>query len=184
MTETSLEGKTIALLATDGFEDSELVEPFDAMRDAGAQVVVISDKEGEISGKEGTTIDVDKTLEEVESEDFDGLILPGGVANPDRMRMNKIGVEFVRSFFDEGKPVAAICHAPWLLIEAGVIADREVTSWPSLRTDIENAGGHWVDEPVVTDDGLVTSRKPDDLPKFCAKAIEEFAEGVHVLQAA
>ena len=184
MAETTLEGKTIALLATDGFEDAELVEPFDAMRDAGANVVVISDKSGEISGKEGTTIDVDKTVDEVDSEDFDGLILPGGVANPDRMRTNKMGVEFVRSFFDEGKPVAAICHAPWLLIEAGVVADREVTSWPSLKTDIENAGGHWVDEPVVVDDGLVTSRKPADLAQFCAKSIEEFAEGVHALQAA
>lgn len=177
-----LQDKTIALVATDGFEDSELTQPLDAIRVAGANVIVIADKEGNIIGKNGTEIPVGQVVNEVSAEDFDGLLLPGGVANPDRMRMNQTAVDFVRSFFDQHKPVAAICHAPWLLIEAGVVEGRTLTSWPSLKTDIINAGGTWVDQAVVTDHGLVTSRKPDDLDQFCPKAIEEFAEGVHEQQ--
>ena len=179
-----LENKKIALLATDGFEDSELTQPLEAIQNAGADVIVISDKTGEITGKNDTVIPVDKFIDEVNAEDFDGLLLPGGVANPDKMRMNQTAVQFVRSFFEQHKPVAAICHAPWLLIEAGVVSDRRVTSWPSLKTDLINAGANWLDEEVVVDQGLVTSRKPDDLDAFCAKAVEEFAEGKHELQTA
>lgn len=181
MNET-LNEKTIALLATDGFEDSELTKPLEAVRAAGATVVIISNKTGTITGKDGTTIDVDTTVDDVSIDDYDGLLLPGGVANPDIMRMNKTAVAFVRAFFDQHKPVAAICHAPWLLIEADVVSGRRLTSWPSLRTDIINAGGEWVNESVVVDEGLVTSRNPDDLPDFCAKAVEEFGEGKHTGQ--
>lgn len=180
----NLTGKTIALLATDGYEDSELVQPMSAVENAGATIVVVSDKPDEITGKNGTITNVDKLVDEVSAADFDGLLLPGGVANPDRMRMNDRAVEFVRHFFEGHKPVAAICHAPWLLVEADVLDGRQVTSWPSLKTDIINAGGQWVDEPVVTDRGLVTSRKPDDIPAFNAKAIEEFAEGQRAAQTA
>lgn len=175
----TLDGKRIALLATDGFEDSELTQPLAAVKDAGAAVIVISDKDETIIGKNDTSITVDEHVEDVTATEFDGLLLPGGVANPDVLRTNEAGVEFVREFFEQHKPVAAICHAPWLLIEAGVLKGRTVTSWPSLKTDILNAGATWVDEPVVVDQGLVTSRKPDDLDEFCAKAIEEFAEGQH-----
>ena len=176
----TLEGKTIALLATDGFEDSELTQPLEAVRNAGATVVVVSDdSDDNITGKNDTDIDVDKLVADVSADDFDGLLLPGGVANPDKMRMNDVAISFVRAFFDQHKPVAAICHAPWLLVEADVLAGRKVTSWPSLKTDIINAGGQWVDEEVVVDEGLVTSRKPDDLDAFCDKAIEEFGEGKH-----
>ncbi len=180
----SLDGKTIALLATDGFEDSELTQPLDAIRSAGATVTIISENQDEITGKNGTEISVDTTVDEVSAEEFDGLLLPGGLANPDKLRLNTTAVSFVRDFFDQHKPVAAICHAPWLLIEADVLHGRTVTSWPSLRTDIVNAGGTWVDESVVVDEGLVTSRKPDDLDAFSAKAIEEFAEGKHQDQTA
>ena len=183
MNET-LNGKTIALLATDGFEDSELTKPLQAVRAAGATVVIVSNKTGAITGKDSTTITVDTTVDEVSASDYDGLLLPGGVANPDIMRMNKTAVAFVRAFFDQHKPVAAICHAPWLLIEADVVSGRKLTSWPSLRTDIINAGGDWVDESVVVDEGLVTSRNPDDLPDFCAKTVEEFGEGKHTGQTA
>jgi len=179
-----LDGKTIALLATNGFEDSELTEPLKAVKDAGASVVVISEEAGEISGKHDTKVTAEKGVDEVSADDYDGLLLPGGVANPDTMRMNKAAVNFVRSFFDQHKPVAAICHAPWMLVEAGVLQGRTVTSWPSLKTDIKNAGATWVDESVVVDQGLVTSRKPDDIPDFNAKAIEEFAEGKHAEQTA
>lgn len=184
MNEHSLEGKNIALLATDGFEDSELTRPLEAVELAGATVTVVSDKTGEISGKDGTSVPVDSTVEQVSAEDFDGLLLPGGLANPDTMRMNATAVAFVHDFFNQHKPVAAICHAPWLLVEANVLDGRRVTSWPSLKTDIINAGGEWVDEEVVTDAGLVTSRNPEDLPAFCAKAVEEFAEGPHQKQTA
>lgn len=174
-----LTGKIIALVATDGFEDSELTEPKKAIEDAGAKVRVMSDHTGTITGKNDTQIAVDMVIDNASMDEYDGLLLPGGVANPDTMRQNELAVDFVRNFTTSGKPVAAICHAPWLLIEAGVVKGRTLTSWPSLETDIINAGGNWVDEPVVVDNGLVTSRKPDDIPDFNAKAIEEFAEGVH-----
>lgn len=174
-----LTGKTIALLATDGFEDSELTKPQQAVEEAGARVTVISDHTGSITGKDGTKVTVEMTIDDVKAEDYDGLLLPGGVGNPDVMRQNTLAVNFVREFVSAKKPVAAICHAPWLLIEADVVNGRTLTSWPSLKTDIINAGGTWVDEAVVTDNGLVTSRKPDDIADFSAKAIEEFAEGTH-----
>lgn len=174
-----LDNKKIALLATDGFEDSELTRPMQAALDAGAEVEIISDKEGEITGKNNITLPVDRAIDEVGADAYDGLLLPGGVKNPDVMRTNEQAVEFVKDFFGQHKPVAAICHAPWLLVEADVLQGRTVTSYPSLKTDIINAGGKWVDEEVVTDQGLVTSRTPDDLDAFCDKAIEEFAEGKH-----
>lgn len=177
-----LNSKKIALIATDGFEDSELTVPLQAMKDTGAEVTVISDHEGEIKGKNDTSIPVNATVDEVDADDYDGLIIPGGVKNPDVMRTNEGGVSFVRDFFEQNKPVAAICHGPWLLVEADVLKGRRVTSWPSLKTDIRNAGGEWVDEEVVTDQGLVTSRKPDDLEAFCDKAVEEFAKGKHIAQ--
>ena len=183
-----LEGKRIAILATDGFEESELTRPLEAVCAAGAQADIVSLRHGEIQGmrhdEKGGRVKVDKTVESVSANDYQGLILPGGVANPDRLRADEKAVGFVREFFEQGKPVAAICHGPWLLVEAGVAQGRTVTSWPSLKTDIENAGGAWVDEEVHVDNGLVTSRKPDDLDAFCAKAIEEFAEGRHERQAA
>lgn len=182
--ENVLNGKRIALLATHGFEDSELTHPLEAIENAGGEVIVISEEAGEITGKDGTTVPVGKTVAEAAPEDFDGLLLPGGVANPDKLRMNERAVEFVREFFTQHKPVAAICHAPWLLAEADVLKGRRITSWPSLRTDLVNAGAEWVDEEVVVDNGLVTSRKPDDLDAFSAKAIEEFAEGEHPKQTA
>lgn len=170
-----LESKHIALLATDGFEDSELEMPLEALRNAGAMVTIVSSKEDAFIGKHGAEIAVDMLVEEAVTEEFDGLLLPGGVANPDRLRMNQDAVSFVSEFFELDKPVAAICHAPWLLIEADVVKGRTVTSWPSLKTDLENAGAIWVDEEVVVDDNLITSRKPDDLPAFCDKLIEVFA---------
>ena len=180
----TLDGKKIALIATDEFEDSELIEPKDALQDAGAEVVVVSDNEDKITGKNGTEVAVDVSVDEADITDYDGLLIPGGVGNPDKMRMNRTAVDFVRGFFEEHKPVAAICHGPWLLVEADVVEGRTLTSWPSLKTDIINAGGEWVDEEVVVDNGLVTSRKPDDLEAFCEKAIEEFAEGEHAEQVA
>jgi len=178
-----LQGKRIAILATDGVERVELIEPRKALDAAGARTVVVSPKTGKIKGWEhdhwGDDIAVDQQLDTVRADDFDALMLPGGVMNPDQLRTNERAVQFVRSFFDVGKPVAAICHAPWMLIEAGVVAGRTVTSWRSLRTDIRNAGGEWVDREVVTDEGLVTSRKPDDIPAFNRKMIEEFGEGLH-----
>lgn len=175
----NLDGKNIALVATNGFEDSELTEPKKAVEDAGGTVTVVSLESGTINGENGTEIHVDKTISEVTADDFDGLLLPGGVKNPDVLRTDPGTVEFVKKFFEQRKPVAAICHAPWLLIEAGVVHDRQVTSWPSLKTDLVNAGADWLDQSVVVDNGLVTSRKPDDLEDFCAKAVEEFAEGTH-----
>lgn len=179
-----LDDKKIALIATDGFEDSELTEPMKATEKAGAEVTVVSDHTGKIEGKNGTSVAVDKTVNEVSADDFDGILIPGGVKNPDVMRTNEKGINFVRQFFEQHKPVAAICHGPWLLVEAGVLKGRKVTSWPSLKTDIKNAGGEWVDEEVIVDQGLVTSRKPDDLEAFCDKAVEEFAEGIHAVQTA
>jgi protease I len=178
-----LQGKTIAFLATDGVEDSEQREPWKAVTEAGAEAQLISIKQGEIEGKKGTTFKVDKLVREVDAGDYDGLVLPGGVANPDKLRMDEDAVSFVRDFFEQGKPVGVICHGPWTLVEAGVLKGRTLTSYPSVKTDIVNAGGRWVDEEVVVDRGLVSSRNPDDLPAFCAKILEEFAEGVHEEQA-
>jgi len=179
---SELKGKRIAFFAApEGAEQVELTEPWDAMRAAGADVTLLSMDAGEIQMfhhlDKGDTMPVDRTVDEAIADDFDGLVLPGGVANPDAARTDPSAVRFVRGFFDAGKPVAAICHAPWMLVEADVVRGRTLTSWPSLRTDIRNAGGHWVDKEVVVDNGLVTSRKPDDLKAFNAKAIEEFAGG-------
>lgn len=175
MEEALLQGKRVALLATDEFEDSELMEPLEAIKGAGAEVDIISIKDGSIVGKHATKVDVTKLVDDAISSDYDALVLPGGVANPDVLRMNSTAVEFVHSFFDADKPVGAICHAPWMLIEAGVAQGRTLTSWPSLKTDLVNAGANWVDEEVVVDGNLTTSRKPDDLPAFCDRIIEEFA---------
>lgn len=184
----TLEGKRIAFLATDGFEQVELTQPWKAIRDAGAEVVLVSPKSGKIQGmnhdEKADKFDVDETIDGASAENFDGLVLPGGVANPDSLRLCQDSVSFVRDFFKQHKPVAAICHGPWMLIEADVVRDRKVTSWPSLKTDLINAGAQWVDQECVVDDGLVTSRKPDDLKAFSAKAIEEFAEGKHAGQSA
>lgn len=178
-----LNGIKVAILATDGFEQSELFEPKKALEEAGAEVTIVSLEAGEIKGWNhtdwGYSIEVDKTVKETSAEDFDALQLPGGVMNPDKLRMNEDAVNFVYSFFDAGKPVAAICHASWTLIEAGVVQGKTMTSWSSLKTDLENAGAKWVDQEVVVDNGLVTSRNPDDIPAFNRKMIEEFAEGVH-----
>lgn len=182
-----LQGKKVAILATDGFEQSELLEPKRALDEAGAETVVVSLKPGEIKGWNeknwGDSVPVDMTVEEADAADFDALMLPGGVMNPDTLRMNDSAVAFVQDFFESGKPVGAICHGPWLLVEADVVEDRTLTSWPSLITDIENAGGTWVDQEVVTDQGLVTSRNPGDIPAFSRKLIEEIVEGVHARSA-
>lgn len=184
----SLQGKTIAFLVTDGFEQIELTTPWEQINLAGAETVLIAIEEGKVQGyhhlDKGDAFKADKSIADVSADDYDGLILPGGVANPDALRTDQNVVEFVRDFFTQHKPVAAICHAPWTLVEADVINGRTLTSWPSLRTDIQNAGGNWVDQEVVVDQGLVTSRKPDDLEAFCSKAIEEFAEGKHQRQRA
>jgi len=178
-----LDGMKVAILAAEGFEQAELLEPLKALKEAGAEPRIVSPAKGEVQGwkhyDKGEKVPVDVPLESADPTQFDALMLPGGVANPDQLRTMPAAVSFVRSFFDAGKPVAAICHAPWTLIEAGVVNGRKMTSWPSLRTDLENAGAQWVDEAVVTDNGLVTSRKPADLPDFNRKMIEEFAEGRH-----
>jgi protease I len=179
-----LTGKKIAIVATDGVEAVELTEPKQALEAAGAKVDVISLKSGEIKGfnhdDPGPKIKVDKEIGEVKSTDYDGLLLPGGVANPDKLRIHPEVVQFVKGFFDAGKAVASICHGPWTLIEAGVVKGRMLTSWPSLKTDIANAGGKWVDREVVTDKGLTTSRNPDDIPAFNKRIIEEFSQGVQL----
>ena len=181
-----LSGKKIAILATDGFEQSELTEPKRALEEAGATGHVISPKSGRIRGWDhtdwGQEVPVDVTLDQARPDHYHGLVLPGGQINPDKLRLEPAAVEFVRAFFQAGKPVGAICHGPWMLIEADVVRGRTVTSWPSVRTDLKNAGASWVDREVVVDQGLVTSRKPDDLPAFNAKIIEEFAEGRHEAQ--
>jgi protease I len=181
-----LQGKKIAFLATDMVEQVELTEPWKAVQKAGGQPELVSLKPGKIQGfnhyDKADTFEVDKTVEEVSASDYDGLVQPGGVGNPDTLRTDENAVNFVREFFDQGKPVAVICHGPWMLVEAGVVRGRTVTSWPSLQTDIRNAGGRWVDEEVVVDNGLVTSRKPDDLPAFNSRLVEELAEGKHEAQ--
>jgi protease I len=183
----TLDGLKVAILAAEGFEQSELLEPRKALQEAGAETQVVSPATGEVQGwkhfEKGEKVRVDVALEQANADNFDALLLPGGVANPDQLRTLPKAVEFVRKFFDDGKPVAAICHAPWTLIEAGAVKGRTVTSWPSLRTDLTNAGARWVDQEVVTDNGLVTSRKPADIPAFNRKMIEEFAEGRHQGQA-
>jgi len=182
-----LQGKRVAFLATDMVEQVELTEPWKAVQDEGATPELVSLQEGEIQGfnhyDKADKFKVDRTVEEASADDYDALVIPGGVGNPDTMRMDENAVEFTRQFFEQGKPVGVICHGPWMLVEAALVRGRTVTSWPSLRTDIRNAGGNWVDEQVVVEDGLVTSRKPDDLPAFNAKIIEEFAEARHAKQA-
>jgi protease I len=183
-----LNGKRVAILVTDGFEQVELTEPRQALDQAGARTQIVSPAKGQVKGwnhtEWGDQFPVDLPLEQARPDDFDALLLPGGVMNPDKLRMNKQAVQFVKSFFDAGKPVAAICHGPWTLIEAGVVRGRKLTSYESIQTDLKNAGANWVDQEVVTDNGLVTSRKPDDIPAFNRKMIEEFAEGRHERQRA
>jgi len=179
----TLHGRRIAFLATDGVEEAEYTEPRQAVESAGGQVELVSLDSGSIQAfnhlDKAGTYDVDVTVGSADPAAYDGLVLPGGVANPDALRADPDAVRFVRSFFDAGKPVGAICHAPWTLIEADVVKGRTLTSWPSLRTDLVNAGAHWVDAECHVDNGLVTSRKPDDLPAFCAKLVEELGEGRH-----
>ena len=180
----SLSGKKVAfLMANEGVEQVELTEPMEAVRGSGAEVELIAPEAGEIQAfnhlDKADTFPVDRVVGEAEASEYDGLVLPGGVANPDQLRTRPEALEFVRAFFEAGKPVAAICHAPWTLIDAGVAEGRTLTSWPSLQTDLRNAGAEWVDEEVHVDQGLVTSRKPDDLEAFSAKVLEELAEGVH-----
>ena len=179
-----LQGKRIAfLVAPEGVEQVELTEPWEAVLREGATAELVSTEDGEIQAfnhlDKGDTFKVDRTVDDVSPSDYDGLVLPGGVANPDSLRMDEDAVAFARGFFEQAKPVGVICHGPWTLVEADVVRGRKITSWPSVKTDIRNAGGNWVDEEVVVDEGLVSSRKPDDLPAFCAKLVEEFCEGVH-----
>ena len=179
-----LKGKRIAfLVANEGVEQVELAEPLEAVREAGAEVDLLAPEEGEIQAfnhlDKGDTFSADRAVGDADAGEYDGLVLPGGVANPDHLRTKAEAVEFVRAFFEAGKPVGAICHAPWTLVEADVVRGRTLTSWPSLKTDLRNAGAEWVDEEVHVDQGLVSSRNPDDIPAFSAKIVEEFAEGVH-----
>lgn len=179
-----LTGKKIAILATDGYEESELMEPKKALEEAGGEVEIVSLQKGQIRGWKGkdwsgNAIDVDKTVDEAKTEDYAALVIPGGQINPDLLRADETAVKFVRDFFDTKKPLAAICHAPWVLIEAGLAEGRKMTSYHSIATDVKNAGANWMDKEVVVDQGLVTSRKPDDLPAFCDKIIEEILEGRH-----
>jgi len=184
---TKLDGKRVAILVEDGFEQVELTGPRQALDEAGAQTQIVSPVKGsKVKGfqhdKWGDEFEVDVPLDQARADEFDALLLPGGVMNPDKLRMNPKAVQFVRSFFDSGKPVAAICHGPWTLIDAGVARGRHLTSWPSLQADLRNAGAEWSDEEVVSDHGLVTSRKPADIPAFNRKMLEEFAEGRHDTQ--
>ena len=178
-----LNGLRIAILVAEGFEQVELTEPKKVLEAAGAKTQIISPARGRVQGwdhfDKGDTFPVDVALEQANSRDFDALLLPGGVANPDQLRVIPKAVQFVRDFFDAAKPIAAICHGPWILIDADVVRGRTMTSWPSLKADLINAGANWVDQEVVTDTGLVTSRKPADIPAFNQKMIEEFAEGKH-----
>ncbi len=184
MASTQLDGKTVAFLtAQEGIEEVELTEPWKAIKDAGATPKLIAPESGEIQAfnhlDKSSTYTVDQSLEDADPDDYDALVLPGGVANPDQLRTDERAIQFVQQIFAAGKPVGVICHGPWTLVEADLVRGRKLTSWPSLQTDIRNAGGEWVDEEVVVDKGLVSSRKPDDLPAFCAKIVEEFAEGRH-----
>ena len=176
-----LNGMKVAILVADGFEQVELAEPKKALDEAGAETLIVSPAKGQVQGwkhfDKADKFHVDVPLEKADAGSFDALLLPGGVANPDQLRQLPKAVAFVRSFFDSGKPVAVICHGPWTLVEADVVRGRTITSWPSLKTDLKNAGAHWVDREVVVDDGLVSSRKPDDIPAFNRKMIEEFAKG-------
>lgn len=180
----NISGKRVMILATDGVEQVELTEPRKAFEDAGAATELVSIKPGQIKGwnhiEWGNTFKVDNTVDNVNVEDYDALFLPGGVINPDKLRMDKKAVSLVRAFFEAHKPIAAICHGPWMLVEADVVRGRKVTSWPSLQTDLRNAGAQWVDQQTVVDQGIVTARKPDDIPAFSAKAIDEFAQGIRV----
>ena len=184
MASTRLDGKTVAFLtAQEGIEEVELKEPWSAVKDAGGTPMLIAPESGEIQAfnhlDKSSTYTLDQSLEDADPDDYDALVLPGGVANPDELRTDERAVQFVQEIFAAGKPVGVICHGPWTLVEADLVRGRKLTSWPSLQTDIRNAGGEWVDEQVVVDQGLVSSRKPDDLPAFCAKIVEEFAEGRH-----
>jgi protease I len=181
---SELNGKKIAfLVAQEGVEEVELTKPWKAVEQAGGIPELLAPQRGEIQAfnhlDKSCTFPVDRTLQEAQPKDYDGVVLPGGVANPDQLRTEERAVHFLQEFFSAGKPVGVICHGPWTLVEADLVRDRRLTSWPSLQTDIRNAGGNWVDEEVVVDQGLVSSRKPDDLPAFCAKLVEEFAEGPH-----
>jgi protease I len=179
----NLSGKKVAILVADGFEQVELTGPKDALDAAGAKTSIVSPAQGTVQGwkhfDKADTFRVDVPLNGASADQFDALILPGGVVNPDQLRTNPAAVKFVKAFADAGKPIAAICHGPWTLIDAGVVRGRKMTSWPSLKTDLTNAGANWVDQEVVTDHGLVTSRKPDDIPAFNRKMLEEIAEGRH-----
>ena len=176
-----LDGKKVAILVADGFEQVEMTKPREALKGAGAETKIVSIKSGKIQGMnhadKGDKFEVDLTLDDAKADEFDALLIPGGLMNPDELRSTPEATDFARHFFDAGKPVAAICHGPWVLIDAGVVDGRTLTSWPAIQTDVKNAGGIWVDEEVVVDDGLVTSRKPDDIPAFNKKIIEEFAKG-------
>jgi len=183
-----LSGKKVAILVEDGFEQVEMTSPKEALEAAGAKTYIVSPKTDKVKGwdhsKWGQEFPVDVAIEQANATNYDALLLPGGVMNPDKLRTNKKAVQFVRSFFDQAKPVAAICHGPWMLVEADVVEGRMVTSYPSIQTDLKNAGASWVDKEVVVDRGLVTSRKPDDLPAFNSKMIEEVGEGQHAGQRA
>jgi len=178
-----LNGKRVAILVAEGFEQSEMVEPKKALEHAGAETFIVSPEKDEVQGwkhfDKADRFHVDVQVEEAKAEEFDALVLPGGVANPDQLRTNPKAVQFTKQFFEAGKPVGVICHGPWTLIEAGVVKGRTMTSWPSLKTDLSNAGAKWVDQEVVVDRGLVSSRKPGDLPAFSRKLIEEIGEGTH-----
>ena len=178
-----LAGKKVAILVADGFEQVEMTKPREALEEAGAETKIVSVRGGQVQGMnhadKGDKFDVDLTLDDARPEDFDALMIPGGLMNPDQLRSTAEALQFTRHFFEEGKPVAAICHGPWVLIDAGVVRGRTLTSWPAIKSDVRNAGGHWIDEEVVVDNGLVTSRKPDDIPAFNEKMIEEFCEGKH-----
>ena len=179
----TLNGKKVAILVADGFEQVEMTKPREALIEAGAEAKIVSPSSGKIQGMnhadKGDKFDVDIELKDAQPEEFDALMIPGGLMNPDQLRSTNEALEFTRHFFETGKPVAAICHGPWVLIDAGVVRGRTVTSWPAIKTDLRNAGANWVDKEVVVDNGLVTSRKPDDIPAFNKKMIEEFGEGKH-----
>jgi len=178
-----LDGKKVAILVADGFEQVEMTKPREALDDAGAETKIVSLKSGQIQGmnhmEKGDKFDVDLTLDDARPEEFDALMIPGGLYNPDALRLNEDALDFARQFFQAGKPVAAICHGPQVLISADLVRGRKMTSWPAIKVDMRNAGARWVDEEVVVDNGLVSSRKPDDIPAFNNKMIEEFGEGRH-----